>query len=127
MASGLTFDENFVYGGEDTNFFHSVADKGRCVFAGTALVYHRQRERFWKVFLWGIRRGRAKFCIDCVQRGPTYSIIGKWRASFLPKISFLLMLCAGVTCWAKAAWPGLCLLGLASLCWSIFINMRLRV
>ncbi len=84
------FDDAFVHGGEDSDFFLRLAEFGKLMFAGRAFVYHRQREELRAVFRWGIRRGMAYFCLDCVRRGPLFSLFGPPRRSILPKIGLAL-------------------------------------
>lgn len=58
LAGG--FPEDARFGGEDFLLAERITALGPCMYAPAAVVYHRPRDRWAKIFHWFIRRGQSE-------------------------------------------------------------------
>lgn len=77
------FDEQFKYGGEDTDFVKRLSSCGDVYFNSKAIVYHKPRESFRDFAAWWHRRGRADIMLH-KKYLPNYPF-----SLFSPKVSYL--------------------------------------
>jgi GT2 family glycosyltransferase len=96
------FSEDARLGGEDFLLAERITAQGPCVYVPTALVYHRPRDRWAKIFRWFVRRGQSEIGLLTLtaHRGKV--------ARFLLRSSWSLRTL--IACIILAWWPRLAIL-----------------
>lgn len=102
MLDAGEFFENACLGGEDFLLAEKVSAMGLCLYAPSAVVYHRPRGRLGAIFRWFARRGRSEIAL-------LRAVADRKRfAWFLLRSSWTLRILALLAVLAR--WPGLTVL-----------------
>lgn len=76
-------------GCEDSDFFERLSKAGKTLFVPSAVVFHRQRGTYRKVFRWFMKRGKNNFFYRCKEIGPVNALLFPLRSNFNIKLFFL--------------------------------------